>query len=335
MKIFDEENNKNKPLFKITRKEYTETIQTGHSYSFTQRINKLWNKLRQKHPEINTPPQLSTRTISEIVYTLQDKHLLEMKEDPINTLYQVYNHPNTRKTKGEIFTPQPVTELIIKTINPTPNETIIEPACGTGSFISYIIKYMENKYNLHDEKILRYLNTSVLGIDINPNLIEITKTYISILGGGHWKNVFPANSLLPFHELEKMAEEHGVHKNVIPEPEKFDIVLTNPPFGSKIKITDPEILEQYELGYKWRYDKNKNKWIKTPQILRQSVPEVLFIERGIQLLKPYGRMGVIVPDSVLSNPSYTYVRQWILDNTRIVGVISLPTETFTPYGTNI
>ena len=116
-----------------------------------------------------------------------------------------------------------------------------------------------------------------------------------------------------------------------------DIIFTNPPFGSKIKIDDPEILQQYELAKIWEYDGENDSYSpKVPTKYQSSVPpEILFIERCVQLLKPgTGRMAMVVPDGILGTPGLSYVREWILKNTKILASIDLHPHTFEP-GTSV
>ncbi len=96
------------------------------------------------------------------------------------------------------------------------------------------------------------------------------------------------------------------------------------------------ILGQYELAYKWQKDKETGKWQKQAnRIIDDQVPDILFIERCLQFLAPYGRMAILLPDGDLTNSSLGYVRQWLKDNARILAVVSLPQETFVPYGAGV
>jgi type I restriction enzyme M protein len=135
-------------------------------------------------------------------------------------------------------------------------------------------------------------------------------------------NILRENSLLPPHEWNKefkdaLGKSLGInpskitsHKNI----DFFDVIVTNPPFGSKIPVTDPEILSQFEIA-----------------IGSKSVPpEQLFIERCVQLLKPGGRMAIVLPDSILGAPGLVHIRKWILRNTRIIASIDLHADTFQP-----
>jgi len=184
---------------------------------------------------------------------------------------------------------------------------------------------------LNARGVADYARAHIAGIDINPDLVKVAKMYMVLFEDG-WTNIFAANSLLPFDELEEIAEKMRVPKPATPEPNKFDVVLTNPPFGTKGKVNASKILAQFDLARKWKYDKKQKRWIKTSQLLREQTPEILFIERCWQLLKPYGRMAIVLPDGILTNQTLGYVRQWIMDHARILAVISLPRETFVPYG---
>lgn len=112
---------------------------------------------------------------------------------------------------------------------------------------------------------------------------------------------------------------------------KVDLIFTNPPFGSKIPVTDPVILEQFELGHTWSYDVAKDEWIKGT-VCKSQPPEILFIERCVQFLKPgTGRAAIVLPDGILGSPGLGYVREWILRNTRILASIDMHPDTFQPF----
>ena len=113
---------------------------------------------------------------------------------------------------------------------------------------------------------------------------------------------------------------------------RVDLIFTNPPFGSKIQVTDPSILEQYDLGFRWSYDESADQWIRGAALQKSQPPEILFIERCVQFLKPgTGRAAIVLPDGILGSPGLGYVRQWILRNTRILASIDLHPDTFQPF----
>jgi len=114
----------------------------------------------------------------------------------------------------------------------------------------------------------------------------------------------------------------------------IDVILTNPPFGSKIPIDDPALLEQFDLGHQWDYDEENDVWVKTARTTSRP-PEILFIERCIQFLKPgTGRAAIVLPDGILGSPGLGFVRQWILTYATILASVDLHADTFQP-GTSV
>jgi type I restriction enzyme M protein len=111
----------------------------------------------------------------------------------------------------------------------------------------------------------------------------------------------------------------------------IDMLFTNPPFGSKIPIDDPAILEGYDLGHSWNYDSDVDEWRKTGAVQKSQPPEILFIERCVRFLKPgTGRLAMVLPDGILGSPGLGYVREWILQNTRVLASIDLHPDLFQP-----
>jgi type I restriction enzyme M protein len=114
----------------------------------------------------------------------------------------------------------------------------------------------------------------------------------------------------------------------------FDVLLTNPPFGSKIKVKGKDLLEQFDMGHKFERDKANTATLRkrrTDTRLEAQMPQLLFIERSLQLLKPGGRMGIVIPESILGMPTYRHVVQWLRERCRIFGVVSMPEELFQPH----
>ena len=337
MKIVDEKSPRREVWFWISEREYEELIEKGESRSFIQRIQKLWNEAKRLYPEIFDDGErllLKPLSIAEVVRRLQEVSFMKTRDDVKGVAFQTFIHENMRGDRGEFFTPQPAIELAVGMLDPDYHESIIDPACGSGRFLIWAMEHVKQKYDLDSRGVADYAKAHIAGIDINQDLVKVAKMYMVLFDDGY-SNIFSANSLLPFDELQKIAETLRVPKPATPEPNKFEIVLTNPPFGSKGKINDSRILRQFDLAHKWKFDKKRGKWIKTSQLLREQTPEILFIERCWQLLKPYGRMAIVLPDGILTNSTLGYVRQWIMGHTRILAVVSLPQETFVPYGAGV
>ena len=144
------------------------------------------------------------------------------------------------------------------------------------------------------------------GREFNPDVARAASLRMEFLGGNA-DQIQVMNSLLPGNLPENY----------------YDLVLTNPPFGAKSKVADVGTLEHYDLS--------RN---ATGKVVPTS-PEILFIELCIRTLKPGGRLGIVLPDGILQNPSLERIRQWLNDRTWILSSVSAPTDTFVPYGTGV
>jgi type I restriction enzyme M protein len=164
-----------------------------------------------------------------------------------------------------------------------------------------------------------------VGIDINPNLVKASKMNMVMNNDGSG-GLYQANSLTRPVTWRQTLRDRDLESHV-------DLLFTNPPFGSKIPVDDPTILEQYDLAHVWDYDEDEDRYyLSEPRRLQSSQPpEILFVERCVQLLKPgIGRLAIVLPDGILGSPGLGYVREWILEQTRVLASIDLHPDTFQP-----
>ena len=108
----------------------------------------------------------------------------------------------------------------------------------------------------------------------------------------------------------------------------IDIILMNPPFGKKCVIDDTSILRNYALGHKWK--KENGKFVKTNTVSETRTPDILFVEKALNLLKPGGRAAIVLPDGIIGNDGFEFARQFILEKSHLIAVIDCPVETFLP-----
>jgi type I restriction enzyme M protein len=106
-----------------------------------------------------------------------------------------------------------------------------------------------------------------------------------------------------------------------------DVLMTNPPFGSEIPITEPSILENHQLARRWSRS-DDNRWMELPATQNAVAPEILFIEQSIRWLRPGGRMGIVLPNGILGNPGDEYIRRWILRHCWMLACVEVPVEAF-------
>lgn len=302
------------------------------------RILELFGRVKARYYDVFTDADavvLDPESLAYVVGELQPYCVTEAKRDVIGDAFEVFMGPALRGEEGQFFTPRNVVHMMVDILDPGPEESIIDPACGSGGFLIAALDYVWNKIEAAGKKKKwsqerirdewRHVATHFFrGIDKDAFLAKVTKAYMAILGDGRG-GVFCDNSLLPpakWNPLLQTKIQLG----------RFDVVLTNPPFGTQIQVKGPEILGQFTLGHKSKYNKEKDHYDwDTTKVLDKQPPQLLFIERCIQLLKPGGRLGIIIPESILGMPTYTDIMQWLRERVRIVGVVSMPEELFQPH----
>jgi type I restriction enzyme M protein len=342
IKMADEKQLNPKCEFRITDKELEE-LEQGKQNGFMDRIKNLFERVKTQYSDVFDPHErinLKPLTVAFVVSQLQKYTLINTPADVKGTAFQTFVYAHQRGERGEFFTPHPIVELCVHMLDPKDNEKFIDPACGSGGFLvkgmNYVIekglKYRpEAKENIK-EYIVNYARFYIAGIDINPDLAKVAKMHMVLYDDGH-TGIFSANALDSWDNLLKVARDMGVPRAIQPRPNTFQVLMTNPPFGTKGKITDKRILENFDLGHKWKKEKDGT-WTKTNKLLDGQVPDILFIERCLQFLDNHGRMAIVLPNGDLNNSSLEYVREYIKQNARILAVVSLPVGTFMSAGSN-
>jgi len=278
---------------------------------------------------------LDAESVRYVVGELQNYCVMEANRDAIGDAFEVFIGPALRGTEGQFFTPRNVVKMMVEILDPKPGEKIIDPACGSGGFLitalAHVWGYVQNEAKLKKwperQRLKRELEVATdcfRGIDKDSFLAKVCKAYMALIGDGRG-GVFCENSLLP------PTEWHPVAQSKV-QLGTFDVLMTNPPFGAKIPIKGATVLSQYELGYKWSRDKATKEPVCTTQLEDKRSPQILFLERCLQLLKPGGRMGIVLPESILGNPSYEYLVAFIQRHTMIRGVVTMPEPLFKTSG---
>ena len=282
----------------------------------------------------------NAETVSYIISQLEKYDFIHSSVDVKGVAYETIVGPTLEGTKGEFFTPRNVVKMTVKMLDPKPADRIYDPACGTGGFIVIAFNYVSeklrqkhkaawsnpNKPTQEEEQALfdeiHKVGKNIFGTDFNSNLVKVSQMNMIMNNDGRG-GLFAVNSLKISNQWPKEVQEKI-------QLGSMDFVMANPPFGAQIKIDSSEILEQYDLAHGW----NKNtdgSWQMETNVRNAMEPEVLFIERCVSFLKPgTGKLGIVLPDSILSNPGYAYVRYWILQNCQVLASVDLPVETFLP-----
>ncbi|MGV3766639.1 MAG: restriction endonuclease subunit M [Chitinophagaceae bacterium] len=330
-KVFDEKDSAT-PKFYITSDEQ-KTLK-GNKQVET-RLQSLFHEVCEEYGYIfgaDEQVNLSPPVIAYIVTELQKYSLLETDFDYKGQAYEEIVGTNSRGDRGEFFTPRNLCKLAIDIIieiigtEGIKKLRVIDPSCGTGGFLkSYV--HLLNKIIFEQElkkwgniekaknkakDILKTIcDRNIFGIDFNPVLVRAAQMNLVMHGDGS-SNIFHENTLKSNGEWGDDARAHA-------KDGSFDLVISNPPFGEDLSVDDAHLLHQYELS---KFETSGRRTVMAPQ--------ELFFERSYKLLKPGGYYAVVTPDNIVSNPSYLFMRHWILLRFQIIASVSLPTEMFQP-----
>lgn len=293
----------------------------------------------------NEQISLSDYGVAYVASEIAKYSFLDATVDVKGTAYETIVSNTLKQNAGQFFTPRNVIKCMVEILNPTINTRILDPACGSGGFLVMVLDHVrkqitKNMYpDLSDallevkansdkvnDKVREYAENMIFGFDFDPDLKKAAKMNMVMSGDGH-SNIFNINSLeypngtLPDKNVVTAAVAKSVERKgdgadcdtkyaLSNAMGKFDMIFTNPPFGSKVEVA-ASISENYELK-------------------AFSAPEVLFIEQCYNFLKPGGKMGIVLPDGILGNPNTEPVRKWILQHFKLIASIDLPVETFLP-----
>jgi type I restriction enzyme M protein len=160
------------------------------------------------------------------------------------------------------------------------------------------------------------------GIDLDPDLVGLAATSLRLSGAAG--EVLAGNTLTgePAYGTDPAAW-------VGLGTARADIVVANPPFGAELAVDDPAVLAQYKLGHRLE-PTDDGRWRASARLLPWVPPEVLFLERCLAWLRPGGRLGIVLPNGVLSNPGWEPARAWLLERAKPLAVVELPVEAFLP-----
>lgn len=327
-KIIDEKNKTpEEPVeFCIRQEENAHLLSSRIKKFFITKVKEEYQEIFDEDEKIN----LSKELIYLIVKELQKISLLNSSRDILSDAFEIFVSKVLKDEGGQFFTPSNVIKFMVNYLNPDINDQILDPACGHGGFLletkDLLWSKIENTFEENDKIIEQKkldVITNLYGIEKDSFLVKLCKLYLAILSGKK-SNIFCEDSL-DINNYQDQAKEHI-------KDDFFNCILTNPPFGSRIPIDEKSILTNYRLGHIWK--NIKNKWKMEDTIVKQQPPQILFIERCIQLLKNGGKLGIILPEGIFGNPTDRYIWEYLNSNGKILGIISLDQNTFQPYTCN-
>jgi type I restriction enzyme M protein len=330
-------------------------------------------------------------SFESIVKELEKYNLSDTSDDIKGIAFEEFLGKTFRGELGQFFTPRTIVDYMVHILDPQEGETVCDPCCGSGGFLIKAFEYIRNNielkiqeekerirqsffsqeyYSLSDKKqsdietkvtsLLNKLNSElelkntlsrlrklsydcIFGIDANPRMARTAKMNMIMHGDGHGG----------VHHHDGFLNVNGIYDG------KFDIILTNPPFGARVektlRVTSSDIPPQEKIDrYSAKYPDYESKVInqlrswaaendgKGKPILdlfdvgkMSGLTEVLFIERCLRLLKPGGRMGIVLPEGVLNNPILQKVREYVESKAKIINITSIPQDVFIASGATV
>ncbi len=317
-----------------------------------ENIQDLFDQAKKKWPGVflkDDTIRLSVDHLQVCIGTLEGRKLFNSNLDIIDDAFEYLVSKSAKGEKGQYFTPRWVIDMCVKMLNPQENETLIDTACGSAGFTVHAMFHVWEKImrNLNlpishlftaEEKHPRcrdYVQNKVFAIDFDERSVRVARCLNLIAGDGE-TNVLHLNSL-DWQKWEETADQDE-WQNAYGEGWikfkrqraskkdfrhfKFDVLLANPPFAGNIKQSS--LLALYELSHK----QTRNMKRKLMLVVGR---DILFIERNLDMLKPGGRMAVVLPQGRFNNATDQRVREYIMKHCRILAVIGLHPNTFKPH----
>lgn len=303
-------------------------------------ISRLFESSQREWPGMFLPGEtirLSPTHLAVCIGELEKVKLLDANLEIIDRAFE-YLLPDVAKgNRGQYFTPRHAIDMAVKMLNPKKDEYVIDPASGSGGFLIHAMQWVWGNMpeSVSRDTKIGYARNYIYGIDFDDKPVKISRALMLIAGDGR-SHIFKLNSLNPREwqgdDEEKLKARAELQQRLLRFNDydqdrenkenfkyfNFDVLLTNPPFAGE--IIDRTVLNSYELA---KNDKGK---------LRNKMERhILFIERALNLVKPGGRLAIVLPEGVLNNTNMEYIRKWIFDKARILAVVGLQVNTFKPH----
>ncbi|MFN8366126.1 MAG: N-6 DNA methylase [Candidatus Kapaibacterium sp.] len=320
------------------------------------RITKLFEDAKKKWKGIfqdSDSIKLTASHLQTCITYLQSVKLFNSNLEVVDEAFEYLVNKDSKGEKGQYFTPRYVIDMCVKMLNPKASEKIIDTAAGSCGFPMHTIFDVWQKQapgvNLFttDKRTpeqTRYVNENVFAIDFDEKTVRVGRTLNLIAGDGE-TNVLLLNSLdyerweADFNSRPDWRKIYGKGFERLEELKQnkkngwreftFDIVMANPPFAGDIK--DRRVISKYELGKKRGLDKATKKLTKDKGWHEKISRHILFIERNLDMLKPGGRMAIVLPQGVFNNSTDWVIRNYIAEHCKILAVVGLHGNTFKPH----
>ena len=315
------------------------------------RINRLYDKEQALEPEVFTDPiNVAPPILKQCVEHLEGISLDRTELDTKGVAFEEFMGSFFKGDFGQYFTPRELIAFCVAALDPKRTDLILDPACGSGGFLLYALDHVRRQADraqtpgsvAHFRYWHEFAEKNLFGLEINDELARVAKMNMIIHDDGHTNIVG--------HDALDFADNIRSENQAI-APGRFDLILTNPPFGATIRRAEKGdgYLEQFRLirylgkDYPLHTEMTgagaETDTRLTPRQFRPRASiktEIAFLERIHTFLKPAaGRAAVVLPDGILTNSSLAGVRHWLLAHFQLLGVVSLPQFAFSHYDAGV
>lgn len=344
--------------------------------------------------ELNEVIKIRENSFEQILEKLENYNLSDTQDDVKGIAFEQFLGTTFRGDLGQFFTPRTIVDFMVEILDPKEGEVLCDPTCGSGGFLIKAFEYMREKIekdikdvkdglrkqiegdnynslseeeqlainkkidamqskinteldtkqqgdstkNIPESRMYKLSHNCIYGTDANPRMARTSKMNMIMHGDGHGG----------VHHHDGLLNVNGIFE------ERFDVILTNPPFGARVdktlkiseadRFTDERLIDIYTERYGERYLealKQVNDHIGTSLIdlyelgTTSTLTEVLFMERCLRLLKKGGRMGMVLPEGVLNTSNLAKVREWFEGKAKIILICSIPQDVFIAAGATV
>ena len=296
-----------------------------------ERIKGIYEAAKKKDPQVFTDTiRIDDATLRTLVSHMEAVSFSKTDLDTKGVAFEQFMDGFFKGDFGQYFTPREIIAFAVEMMQPKADELVLDPACGSGGFLLHVLDQVRREASeyytadsaSHFQHWHDFAMRNLYGIEINDEIARVAKMNMILHDDGH-SNVIGEDALDRLEAIRKRTGNNGFVEG------RFDLILTNPPFGAQVNLTERPYLPDYYLG-----SQEDAKGRRKPR--KNQKTEILFIERVWQFLKPgTGRAAVVLPDGILTNSSLQYVRDYLLERFQLLAVVSLPQTAFAHFGAGV
>lgn len=291
-------------------------------------IRNLFEDIKSRYPAVFTDSEerlhLDDSSIEGVVRTLQPYRLIGHDRHAVGQAFQVLRGRALKGEEGAYFTPPPLVDCVISILDPGYDDKLIDPACGTGGFLAAALDHVYDRAEksgapkkAQEHATQNWAKELLYAVDKDAVSVKLCKAYLTLLGDGR-AHAYRANSIDRSEWGETIKREIA--------PATFDMIMTNPPFGKKLKVgTETGRRERLCTCRKWRRDGSR--WEPSEDVVEQQLG-IAFFERCLDLLKPGGRLAIVLPETFLFARTQQWFVDWLTRSFTVTHVVDVPMVAF-------